>query len=528
MGLVSWFLQALTGRLDEVSTVEPNVREMQDSAFRVTAPKPVKPQAIEPAAVLSYEPRASVNRPLHWQPTGQFPLYGVGTSNYEPAIAALAQNPKGDNALVFCTASLVPENTNAYDPNAVMVFIVGQKVGYLPREYAKVFRAYFEEFGLPIQVTTCDAVISNGLKIDGRQYSYSIELDIASEPSAPTTGSPTYPSLDRRDSTPSLRKQDDGRYLIEVRLGQGVREDMRESVYSWTTDHWDEINYYFPNTKNAGLGHKLFGVPKTLHAQLFGEYAPEVFIESLVGRTAVIAMKPAVPPSASELQGLTEKYAFVFTARLAPIKAQDQWWDEARYMQHVRDGNAGNSYKWFIPFLPDDMANIEPLLRKAAWGPQSLHYLPKEIRTLIRTCRKAKQPHDDLLRALYGSCLAVDFVAALTFEATSAQELALHVSVRELQGVHIDYGTMGYRGSKTKTLSEMDVKWLVKAFGEPQAHQTFDAIWRPIRNNAICRYCWAKVGETRGGKVTAAQHAAMKAWLNHKVTEDLLSNRERG
>lgn len=520
-----WFLQALAGKPDAVSKVEASVRVIQDSASSVTAPEPVKHQAVLPTAIRPFEPSASFNRPLHWQPTGQFPRYGVGTSNYEPAIAALAQNPKGRNALVFCTANLVPENTNAFDSNAVMVVIDGQKVGYLPREYAKVFRSYFEKFGLPIQATTCDAVISNGLKTDDRQYGYSIELDINLEPYAPTQGYPTYPSLDKRDSMPSLCKQDDGRYLIEVRLGQGVREDMRECVESWTTDHWDEINYYFPNSRNIGLGHKLFAVPKTLHGQLFGEYEPEVLIESLVGRTAVIAMKPAVLPSNSDLQERTEKYAFVFTNRLTPIKAQDQWWDEARYMQHVRDGKAGNRYKWFIPFLPDNMVGLESLLMKAAWGPQSLHYLLKEIRALIRTCRKTKQPHDDLLRALYGSCLAVDFVAALTFEATSAQELALHVDVQELQKVQIDYGTMGYRGSKT--LSKMDVKWLVKAFGEPQAHQTFDAIWQPIRNNVISRYCWAKVGETHGGEVTAAQHAVMKAWLDHKVTDDLLSNGER-
>ena len=516
----SWFLQALTDTPDVVSNVEPSVREIQDSASRATAPEPVTHQAVLPTAIRPFDPPTNVNRPLHWQPTGQFPLYGVGTSNYEPAIAAIAQNPKGKNALVFCTASLVPENTNAYDLNAVMVVIDGQTVGYLPREYAKVFRSYFEKFGLPIQVTTCDAVISNGLKTEDRQYGYSIELDINLEPSALTQGYPTYPCLDKRDSTPSLRKQYDGRYLIEVRLEQGVREDMRECVDSWTTDHWDEINYYFPNSKNIGLGHKLFGVPKTLHGQLFGEYEPEVLIESLVGRTAVIAMKPAVLPSNADVQERTEKYAFVFTNRVTPIKAQDQWWDEARYMQHVRDGKAGNRYKWFIPFLPDDMAGMESLLMKATWGPQSLHYLLKEIRALIRACRKSIQPHDVLLRALYGICLAVDFVAALTFEATSAQELALHVDVQELKKVQIDYGTMGYRDSKT--LSEMDVKWLVKAFGEPQVHQTFDAIWQPIRNNAISRYCWAKVGETLCGEVTAAQHEVMKAWLDHKVTVDLL------
>ena len=299
MGLVSWFLCTLTGKPNAVSTVDPCATAGNDSA-RISTSSPVRSQVIESAAAMPTEPCVGSARPLHWQPTGQFSRYGVGTSNYVPEIFALAQNSKGENALVFCTASLVPEITNVHDPNAVMVDIEGQKVGYLPRDYAKTFRAYFEKFGLPIQVTTCDAVISNGLKTDDFQYGYSIELDIAIEPSAPNMGSSTPPRLDRRICTPSLRKQDDGRYLIEVRLGQGVREDMRESVENWTTEHWDEINYYFPNRKNIGLGHKLFGVPKTVHAQLFGEYDPEVSIESLVGRTAVIAMKPVVPSPRSD------------------------------------------------------------------------------------------------------------------------------------------------------------------------------------------------------------------------------------
>lgn len=522
MGVMSWFFRAVTGRRDDAAPVEPSATEIKVTVLCDAVPPSLPPEATSLPATPSTEPLASTSRPLHWSPTGEFPLFGIGTSNYEAALAALAQNPKGANALVFCTASLVPEDTNPHDPNAVMVAIEGQKVGYLPRAYAQVFRGYFEKFGLPIQVTTCDAVLSNGLKTADYQYAYSIELDIALEPSAPTNVGPTYPRLDRRSSSPVSLKQEDGRYLVKVRLGQGVREDMQEVVDSWTTDHWDEINYYARNSKNLGLGHKLFGVPKPLHRQMFGEYEPDACIESLVGRTAVIAMRSAVLPSVPELERRMQKYAYVFNDRLPAVETQDQWWNETRSSQAAGDRKAGSAHKWFEPFVPEVTASIELLLQKAAWGPQSLPDVIREVRALIRTSRKAKQPHEDLLKALYGSCLAVDFVAALTFEGTSAQELALHVDVRELQALNVDYSTMGHQGFKT--LAGQDVKWLVAAFGEPHTHQVSSDVWRRIRSNAISQYCWSKVAETHRGASDAVQRAAIKDWLERKVTENFVYN----
>lgn len=303
-------IDLFTGRRGVPQGSEPvGIASTQPAVVRLPVPFAAKPApAVEPGTPLAkaskregssviaatVESQASVSRPLHWLPTELFPIHAVGASSYTSEIASLARNPAGTNALVFCTATLVPESTNIYDPNAVMVQIEGQKVAYLPREYAKRFRTYFDVVGLPLQPTTCDATISNGLRTEDKHYSYSIELDIAPEPPRLTAMLPTYTAVVRRDTAPEFAKQEDGRYLVAVRLGPGVLEDMRDSVESWTTEHWTVINYYLPNRQGIGLGHKLFEIPKAKYAAMFGEFEPDASIESLVGRDAVIALKPAV------------------------------------------------------------------------------------------------------------------------------------------------------------------------------------------------------------------------------------------
>jgi hypothetical protein len=242
-------------------------------------------------------PRPQEPTELHWPSTGLFPLAAVGASYHEPAIAKLAKNAPGKPALVFCTARLVPENSNPHDPNAVAVWIAGENVGFLPKEFAPHFRGFFARFGLEVAPTTCDAVISNGLLTEEQQYSYTIELDIALEPeTAPTPVSPSYPQLSRQDPDPVFRPQEDGSYLVTVRLGPGVLGDMHKHLRmgSWTTDHWSTVNYYVDNPQGIGLGHKLFEVPKTTHQQMFGDAEPETKIVSISRRMATVSLKQAL------------------------------------------------------------------------------------------------------------------------------------------------------------------------------------------------------------------------------------------
>jgi hypothetical protein len=62
------------------------------------------------------------------------------------------------------------------------------------------------------------------------------------------------------------------------------------------------------------------------------------------------------------------------------------------------------------------------------------------------------------------------------------------VDVNDLQGVSVDYSSLGYR--HVSGLCKRDVKWLIEAFGEPARHQTLAEIWPAPMQNAISRYCW--------------------------------------
>jgi hypothetical protein len=69
--------------------------------------------------------------------SGDEDLEVVGESSYQPALWAICgERVGGERVRCPITAVLVPEPQNAYDPNAVAVFVSGQIVGYLDRQTA--------------------------------------------------------------------------------------------------------------------------------------------------------------------------------------------------------------------------------------------------------------------------------------------------------------------------------------------------------------------------------------------------------
>lgn len=226
----------------------------------------------------------------HWPATGLFPVKIVGAHFYHSDIARIARNKVGCNALVFCTALLIPEENNFHDSNAILIKIDSEKVGHLSRDLALEFRNRLAIQGLTGQTTTCDAVISGGIETPDKTYDYIIELDLDIS-TEPTSANPTYPSIERRE-TCDLVRQGDRRYLIKVWLEAGVLENMHKSksIDTWTTDHWDTIDYYVSHTKNCGLGHKLFSIPKSEHHLLFDHTSPIASFYSLSCRNAVIEL----------------------------------------------------------------------------------------------------------------------------------------------------------------------------------------------------------------------------------------------
>lgn len=103
----------------------------------------------------------------------------AGESHYTKEIhSVLGGEPGPGGTEITTTAQLIPEPTNRFDPNAVMVQIAGRKVGYLPKEdaarYAPVLSGLVGRGFLP-QVT---ARVWAGRSYDGELIS-SVQLDLA-------------------------------------------------------------------------------------------------------------------------------------------------------------------------------------------------------------------------------------------------------------------------------------------------------------------------------------------------------------
>jgi hypothetical protein len=83
----------------------------------------------------------------------------VGEASYQDALRRICGSDRWEDVRCDVRAVLVPEPSNQYDPNAVMVQVDGQLVGYLSRgdaiEYRPTTQLLFEEQ----HVIVCDARI---------------------------------------------------------------------------------------------------------------------------------------------------------------------------------------------------------------------------------------------------------------------------------------------------------------------------------------------------------------------------------
>jgi len=82
------------------------------------------------------------------QGDGEFDCEVVGESNYQDALSRITGGKTSDGHSFECTALLLAEPNNRHDPNAVVVQIQGETVGYLPRHHAKQIAAVFRKNNL--------------------------------------------------------------------------------------------------------------------------------------------------------------------------------------------------------------------------------------------------------------------------------------------------------------------------------------------------------------------------------------------
>ena len=238
--------------------------------------------------------------------------------------------------------------------------------------------------------------------------------------------------------------------------------------------------------------------------------------------TFTSSASPSVRVSDAEVAELVQKYAFVMTTDPPALKAADQWWNEATHKRRRREGSE-KAYAWLQPFVPIEVAKLQELHGAQENGPYGALAIAKALRALIRGRRKAKEPHQDLLQALYGACVAAHFSASLGFKDIGPVEMSSFVDINELRSVEIDFMTMGYECMES--LSKTDVKWLVEAFGEPAEHQSFEALWPEIGRNALARYCWSEIRRSNEERkqrtyVTEPQET-MQEWLSARIKMNL-------
>jgi hypothetical protein len=115
---------------------------------------------------------------------GLFSLEAVGESNYQEALERICGGRSYDGADLLTDATLVHEDTNPYDPEAVRIDIAGGTVGYLSRAHARIYRRQMAMAGHAGRVAVCAARIRGGWdRGEDDRGSYGVRLDVAVLPS---------------------------------------------------------------------------------------------------------------------------------------------------------------------------------------------------------------------------------------------------------------------------------------------------------------------------------------------------------
>lgn len=104
------------------------------------------------------EPQLVEMRGVKFEDCDEF-VAAVGEASYQPALRQICGSDRWEDIRCDVTAALVPQPENPHDPNAVVVQVDGQQVGYLSRgdavDYGPVVSLLFEHG----RVIVCDARI---------------------------------------------------------------------------------------------------------------------------------------------------------------------------------------------------------------------------------------------------------------------------------------------------------------------------------------------------------------------------------
>lgn len=103
----------------------------------------------------------------------------VGESHYQDHLEQLAGGRSRESAEVNRKAVLYLDNDNPHDRKAVAIYIDGLLVGYLPRDFARGYRAQLKRKKTPHANLTCDARIVGGWDRGGdNRGHFGVRLDL--------------------------------------------------------------------------------------------------------------------------------------------------------------------------------------------------------------------------------------------------------------------------------------------------------------------------------------------------------------
>lgn len=147
--------------------------------YAIIKTNPNQPKPLPLPTGVAYEPKLPDSAPaLHWTDGGRFMVEVMNESRYQPALKALAGEHGDAAAAAPYVATLLPDDRNAYENEAVAVFIAGRMVGYLSQKAAVKFRELLRKKEAAGQLSTCDAQVRGGALWEGKRLSYVVVLDV--------------------------------------------------------------------------------------------------------------------------------------------------------------------------------------------------------------------------------------------------------------------------------------------------------------------------------------------------------------
>lgn len=115
-----------------------------------------------------------------------FSIEVVGVSRRQDAIAGIFDHHGRSGRTLTIDATLVLENANPHDANAVRVEIDGALIGYLSRDNARRYRADLAAASASQATVRCKARIVGGFQTEtGERAHFGVRLDLPPMEAAP-------------------------------------------------------------------------------------------------------------------------------------------------------------------------------------------------------------------------------------------------------------------------------------------------------------------------------------------------------